>query len=227
MNVTECIFRIGATKARDFPKDGFPEIAFLGRSNVGKSALLNRLVGMHRLARISKTPGRTREINFFRVNGRFYFVDLPGYGYAKVPRQVMRQWQGLVQGYLNRTDRVVLALHLVDARREPTDRDLELAEWLDAAGLRRAVVLTKIDKLSGNGRASAVKRCAGLMGQAPGAAPAIVSSVTGEGIPALWRLIDDACDNRRSRPLTVPAVKNGGAFDNRSGTPARIAGHRR
>lgn len=227
MNVTECTFQIGAANARDFPVDGFPEIAFLGRSNVGKSSLLNRLVGIRRIARISKTPGRTREINFFRVNGRVYFVDLPGYGYAKVPRQVRKQWQGLVQSYLDRTDRVVLAVHLVDARHEPTEQDYELAEWLEAAGMRRTVVLTKIDKLSGNGRASAVKRCAGLLNQAPAAAPVIVSSVTGEGIPALWRLIDDACGTSRSHPLTVPAVKNGGTFNNRSGTPARIADHRR
>jgi len=227
MNVTECTFQIGATNARDFPADGFPEIAFLGRSNVGKSSLLNRLVGMRRIARISKTPGRTREINFFLVNGRVYFVDLPGYGYAKVPREVRKQWQGLVQSYLNRTDRVALAVHLVDARHKPTEQDHELAEWLGAAGMRRTVVLTKIDKLSGNGRVSAVKRCAGLLNQAPAAVPVIVSSVTGEGIPALWRLIDDASGNGRSHPLTVPAVKNGGAFDIRSGRPARIADHRR
>src|SRR5256885_11405305 len=100
MKITACRFHVSATRPEDFPRDGRPQIAFMGRSNVGKSSLLNRLLGAHGLARTSKDPGRTRAINFFSVNERLYFVDLPGYGYAKVPDAVREQWKELVDAYV-------------------------------------------------------------------------------------------------------------------------------
>ncbi|HXH28531.1 MAG TPA: ribosome biogenesis GTP-binding protein YihA/YsxC, partial [Candidatus Polarisedimenticolia bacterium] len=144
-----CRLQIAAVAAEQFPRDGFPEIAFMGRSNVGKSSLINRLLGVRSLARTSKTPGRTREIHFYRINERCYFVDLPGYGFARVPQPLRRQWKGLVESYLGQ-GRPGLAVQLIDARHDPTELDVQLLEWLRASGIRPRVVLTKADKLAGH-----------------------------------------------------------------------------
>src|SRR5882724_7281080 len=114
------------------PRDPYPQIAFMGRSNVGKSSLINRLLGARGLARTSKTPGRTRAIQIFRVNGRYDFVDLPGYGYARVPRPMREEWQGLIESYLEGPSGPDLAVVLVDARRGPSDLDQELITWLQS-----------------------------------------------------------------------------------------------
>ena len=212
MNVTVCRFHVSAVRPEDFPRDGFPEIAFMGRSNVGKSSLLNRLLGTHGLARTSKTPGRTRAINFFRVNDRIYFVDLPGYGYARVPEPMRRQWKGLVEAYLEGPERLDLAIQLVDARHDPTDLDLELADWLRSRGLAHRVVFTKADKLSGNQRTRALERGARALGLPPGDRPLLVSAVTGDGLPALWRAIDDACAAHRTNALHDPPPAGGGVL---------------
>ncbi len=184
-----------------FPRDGFPEIAFMGRSNVGKSSLLNALLGVKGLARTSKSPGRTQAIHFYRVNDRLYFVDLPGYGYAKVPREMRAAWQQLVESYLQGASRPDLAVQLVDARHEPTDLDGELLEWLGARGIRHQIVLTKADKLSRSERARALQRAAGWLGGSagePGGDAAMkvlaVSAVTGDGLPQLWKIIDDVLE---------------------------------
>ena len=195
MKVTVCRFHLSAVRAEDFPRDGFPEVAFMGRSNVGKSSLINRLLGA-RLARTSKTPGRTRAINFFRVNERLYFVDLPGYGYARVPVPMRQEWKGLVEDYLTRPGRPDLAVVLVDARREPTDLDAQLVDWLRAGAVPFRVVLTKADKLSGNGLPRALvdgSRRLGLGSEEP---PLAVSAFNGDGVPNLWRAIDAACETR-------------------------------
>jgi GTP-binding protein len=193
MIVTSCRFHLDARRAGDFPRDGLAEVAFMGRSNVGKSSLINRLLGIRALARTSKTPGRTRSIHFYRVNERVYFVDLPGYGYARVPRKMREEWKGLVESYLDRPGRPDLAIHLVDARHEPSGLDRELAEWLRSRGARRQVVLTKADKLSGVQRTRAAAEAARRLDLGPEAPPIPVSAVTGDGIPALWRMIDAAC----------------------------------
>lgn len=213
MIVTVCRFHVSAVRPGDFPRDGFPEIAFMGRSNVGKSSLINRLLGSRGLARVSKTPGRTRAINFFKVNDRIYFVDLPGYGYARVPVPMRQQWKGLVEAYLDRPGRPDLAVQLVDARHEPTDLDLELVEWLRSRGLPHRAVLTKGDKISGNERRRAVERAARSLGLPQGERPLLVSAATGDGIPALWHAIDEACAARRSHPLNIPPSEGDGAFD--------------
>src|SRR5574341_793916 len=119
-------FVVSAAAPAQFPRDGLPEIAFAGRSNVGKSSLLNRLVGQRGLAITSKTPGRTRLINFFRVNGEAYFVDLPGYGYAAAPKGLREAWGGLVEGYLRGRAQLRGVIFLLDIRHEPTQRDLEM-----------------------------------------------------------------------------------------------------
>ena len=130
-----------------FPVDGLPEIAFLGRSNVGKSSLLNCLVGSSGLAFTSSKPGCTQVINFFRVDGGFTFVDLPGYGYARVPLDIKAQWKRLVEQYLLHREALSTCFLILDARRGWMEKDLELKNWLEVHGRRYLVIATKTDKL--------------------------------------------------------------------------------
>ncbi|MDA1080841.1 MAG: ribosome biogenesis GTP-binding protein YihA/YsxC [Gemmatimonadetes bacterium] len=130
------------------PPPELPEIAFAGRSNVGKSALLNRLVGRRKLARVSNTPGRTREVNFFRVNEAFIIADLPGYGYARVSKERRESWRPLIEGYLGGSAMLRGVVLLLDSRREPSADDLAMREYLGDLGAPALFALTKIDKLS-------------------------------------------------------------------------------
>ena len=135
------------------PETDLPEIAFSGRSNVGKSSLLNTLVRRKALARVSATPGKTREINFFRVNDAFHLVDLPGYGYARVSKAARTAWRPLIEGYLRTSDRLRGVVQLVDARHPPSGDDLRMMDFLASLGVPTIVVATKIDKLSRTERA--------------------------------------------------------------------------
>jgi GTP-binding protein len=130
------------------PDAGLPEVAFAGRSNVGKSSLLNALVRRRAFARVSKTPGRTREINFFRVNNEFVLADLPGYGYAKVSKTLRAEWKPLIEGYLRRSPTLRGVVQLLDVRREPTEDDLQMLDFLADVGVPTVVVVTKTDKVS-------------------------------------------------------------------------------
>lgn len=156
MTITEARFVRGVVRWQDLPDDARPEIAFLGRSNVGKSSLLNRLVGRRALARTSGTPGKTQEFNYYLVNDRFYLVDLPGFGYARVARTQRERWQRFIGRYL--TERVALrgVFHLVDSRHPPTALDREVMLLTKAAPAPYVVLLTKADKLSGNQRGKSV-----------------------------------------------------------------------
>jgi GTP-binding protein len=178
-----------ASSAAGFPAEGTPEIALLGRSNVGKSSLLNRLVQRRKLARTSHTPGRTRLVNFFRVlrpEGELRLVDLPGYGWAKVSKQERRAWQALVEGYLAERASLRLAVLLLDARRDPGPDEIDLLPWLAARGIPVLGVLTKLDRLSARERAA--------RSHGPGLSIEWIatSARTGEGIDALWEAIDAA-----------------------------------
>ena len=150
MKISSARFVKSAIQPDDFPRDQRPEIAFCGRSNIGKSSLLNTLTDAHGLARTSSSPGRTQTINFFLINDRIYFVDLPGYGYAKVPKAVKEKWGVMIEGYLRDRDQLKLALMLVDSRMRPMESDVMMKEWLDHHAIPNAVVLTKIDKISRN-----------------------------------------------------------------------------
>ena len=130
------------------PESRLPEIAFAGRSNVGKSSLLNRLVGRKSLARVSRTPGRTREINFFRVNDAFVLADLPGYGYARVSKTRKAEWRPLIEGYLMKTPQLAGVVQLLDLRHEPSEDDLAMLDLLSELEMPTIVVLTKSDKLA-------------------------------------------------------------------------------
>ena len=210
MIVTSSEFKTTVASPDRLPRDGFPQIAFMGRSNVGKSSLINRLLGTRRLAKTSKTPGRTRALQFYLVNRRLYFVDLPGYGYAAVPRPMREEWRGLVEGYLGGPERPDLAIVLVDARRAPTPLDRELVDWLASEDLPFRVVLTKIDKLPKARRSEATGVAAGILGCDEGRAPIATSAFAGDGLGAVWRAIDEACAVSR-RPHPAPPQRAGRA----------------
>jgi GTP-binding protein len=181
-------FAGSAASPAQFPRDGLPEVAFLGRSNVGKSSLLNALSGQKDLARVSGTPGRTRLVNFFRVDDDLYFVDLPGYGYAKAPAAEREGWERLVTSYLVGRDPLALCLFLVDARHELQPADETLRAFLDHYALPRLVAATKADKL---GRGEMNRQRAALARSVGADAKDViaVSARTGDGIDELWRAI--------------------------------------
>lgn len=146
-NQISCQFVGSFYSAEQIPDNNLPQIAFAGRSNVGKSSLLNKLVGQKKMAKVSSTPGKTRSINFFSVNKRFYFVDLPGYGYAKVSKTERESWGKLIEKYLTESRQLMGMVLLIDARRDPTEEDLMLTEWLEKRKLPVIIALTKADKL--------------------------------------------------------------------------------
>jgi GTP-binding protein len=185
-------FVAGAADPRQLPCERHPEIAFAGRSNVGKSSLLNRLVGQRGLARVSKTPGRTQQINFFQIDERLTLVDLPGYGFARVPASVQQQWKRLVETYLVQRKNLNAVVVIVDLRRGVEAEDAVLLDYLEAHGIPAILAATKADKL---GYAERVRR-ARLLGEQmsePVAALVVCSAVTGEGITRLWREIEERC----------------------------------
>jgi GTP-binding protein len=173
-----------ASKPEQFPNEGLPEIAFLGRSNVGKSSLINALTGLRKLAFTSNTPGRTQTINFYKVDGKYYFVDLPGYGYAKVPGAITRDWQALIDGYLTERKRLRLSLLMIDSRRGWMEPDLRLKEWLEYHNRQYLVVATKTDKLN----QSELRRGLDAIRKV-GPEPLPFSALTGRGVRELWQAI--------------------------------------
>jgi len=146
------------------PEPLLPEVAFAGRSNVGKSSLLNRLVRRKKFARVSNTPGRTREINFFRVNDSFVLVDLPGYGYARASKEQRASWRPLIEGYMRRSPQLRGIVQLIDSRHDPTNDDGQMLNFLAELGVPSIVVLTKIDKLAAAEARPRVSEIAGLLG---------------------------------------------------------------
>jgi GTP-binding protein len=186
MKVTSATFVKSATSPEHYPRDGRPEIAFMGRSNVGKSSLINSLLGVRGLARTSSTPGRTQLINFFLINDAFHFVDLPGYGYARVPRDVKKHWGPMVEKYLATRLGLVLSILITDSRHEPTELDLLMKEWLEARGKPFIIVATKADKLSSNQLRASLVRASAVLGSDEFVA---YSAVTGSGAARLWKEI--------------------------------------
>jgi GTP-binding protein len=187
MKITSTEFVKSAFEESHWTADGLPEIAFLGRSNVGKSSLLNSLLGRKGLARTSNTPGRTQSINFFLVNDAFYFVDLPGYGYAKVSKTMRRDWGKMAENYLAKRRELMLFIQLVDSRHKPTELDQNLYEWLLFHGKRSIVVATKADKLSSNQLPKNIKVIENAL---PAAKVITFSARTGKGRDAVWSEIE-------------------------------------
>lgn len=186
MKITSAKFVRSATGPEHYPRDGRPEIAFIGRSNVGKSSLINSLLGVRGLARTSSTPGRTQLINFFLINEAFYFVDLPGYGYARAPRDVKKEWWPMVEKYLANRHGLVLSVFITDSRHEPTELDLRMKQWLEAGRKPFIIVATKADKLSGNQLRASLKRASAVLDTNELVA---YSAVTHSGANRIWKEI--------------------------------------
>ncbi len=196
MKVTSAEFVKSAFSREHLPADGRPEIAFLGRSNVGKSSLLNSLLQRKGLARTSNTPGRTQSINYFAVNGAFYFVDLPGYGYARVSKSMRADWGKMAEDYLSTRRELALFVQLVDARHSPTDLDRQLGDWLAHHRKESVVVATKSDKLSAN---QLVKNIREVRGVFPDSDVIAYSAETGRGREEVWKAIGDALQKYRAK----------------------------
>ena len=151
MKINSAEFIVSASSPKQFPKTpSLPEIAFAGRSNVGKSTLINSLLSRKNLVKTSSTPGKTQLINFFKINDEFYFVDLPGYGFAKVPENIRIKWKILIESYLHERESLKKVVLIVDSRHPPTSQDKQLKDWLDYYGRPTLIVASKIDKLKRN-----------------------------------------------------------------------------
>ncbi len=186
MKITSTEFVIGAMSKKQFPKTEMPEIVFAGRSNVGKSSLINGLLGRKNLARIGKSPGKTRQINFYEINKTFRFVDLPGYGYAKVSKKERNEWQNLIESYLTESKFLTGSILLIDARHPKMSNDIMLWEYLFSLNMESLLVTTKVDKLSGNDRAKlkvAAKKNFNVE-------PVLFSAVNKRGRDEVWNYIN-------------------------------------
>jgi len=201
MKVSAAAFVGAATEPGRFPPPSRPEIAFAGRSNVGKSSAINRLLGGRKLARTSNTPGRTQQLNFFDVDGRLVFVDLPGYGYARVSHAQRAAWRPLVESYLGTRGVLAGIVLLVDARRGLEDEEHALLDFAAAIERPVALVATKIDKLNRRER----DRTVAALRVAPASMPVIpFSAVTGEGVDVVWRTIAAWTEEQRGVPARAP-----------------------
>jgi len=195
MIIQSASFITSAPALASCPDSDWPEIAFAGRSNVGKSSLINTLLNRKGLVRTSSTPGRTQMLNFFAINEKLHFVDLPGYGFARAPRAVRERWQPMIRGYLAGRANLKAVIWLLDARREPSDEDLHFLDWLEEAERPTIPVVTKVDKLSRNELArqlATISRVTGLEREVF----TTFSSVTREGCAELWERIEEAIGER-------------------------------
>jgi GTP-binding protein len=196
MKIQSAEFVSSAFERRHWVSDTLPEIAFLGRSNVGKSSLINSLLLRKGLARTSNTPGRTQSINFFRINDAFYFADLPGYGFARVSKSMRADWGQMAEEYLADREQLALCIQLIDSRHEPTALDLQLNEWLEHHSKPHLVVATKADKLSNNELSKSLRNASKLL---PGANLLPYSSTSGRGRDEVWSEISRAINFYRTR----------------------------
>jgi GTP-binding protein len=178
---------------KDYPGEPLPEVAFAGRSNVGKSSLINTLLNKKNLARISSTPGRTQTINFFRINQKFFFVDLPGYGFAHVPMEVKKKWKPMVEEFLSGDSRLKLVILIIDVRRDPNSEDATLLEWFRHYSLNFLVVMTKVDKVSRNEAGKQKQNYKNFFGLTEDKIIPF-SAVTGEGKNEIWKKIEAAIE---------------------------------
>jgi GTP-binding protein len=183
MKILSAEYVISAPGPKQFPQDGKPQIAFAGRSNVGKSSVINALLHRKDLVKTSATPGKTQLVNFFVINGTLYFVDLPGYGYARVPHAVTDAWAPMIEGYLRESPRLAGVVVLLDIRRELDERDARLLEWLRQYDIPAVCALTKADKL----KQQEIERARTSISQGGLAAPLIITSAkSGLGMKELW-----------------------------------------
>lgn len=195
MNLKNAEFVMSVAQAAQWPKDDLPQIAFCGRSNVGKSSLINSLLNRRGLAKTSNTPGKTRLLNFFRItpaepfHQSFYFVDLPGYGFAKVSQSEREQWRQLIESYLAKNERLRGVIALIDSRHGPMASDMELLTWLAHVRQRVIVVATKADKLSNQQREQRRREIVAVLQHLPKSELILYSAVNALGKKELWQQI--------------------------------------
>jgi GTP-binding protein len=188
VKISSAEFVASAFSIQQFPEEGLPEVAFAGRSNVGKSSLINALLLRKKLVKTSNTPGRTQSINWFVINGAFYFVDLPGYGFAKVPKEVQSKWRWLIEGYLQNRRSLKGVVLIMDSRHPAMPQDVQLYHWLSARCFAIIPVLTKIDKLGRNQWQKACLECARILAISPEDI-VLFSATDRKGREKLWERI--------------------------------------
>ena len=193
MNLQIAEFVTSVTDLSRLPKDGLPQIVFSGKSNVGKSSVINRVLNRKNFARVGETPGKTVHINFFRIGGAAYFVDLPGYGYAKVPKSEKERWSKLMEQYFSVPERISLGVLIVDARHKPTADDVTMAEYFKASGRPFLVTANKLDKLKKSELEPNLARIRETLGLAQETPLIPFSAETGAGRDALVREILTVC----------------------------------
>ncbi|UFJ39087.1 ribosome biogenesis GTP-binding protein YihA/YsxC [Brevibacillus humidisoli] len=190
MKVLSAEFVISAVAPKQYPTDGLPEVALVGRSNVGKSSLINKMLNRKSLARTSSRPGKTQTLNYFRINGELYFVDFPGYGYAKVSKSIKSQWGKMIETYLTGREELKLVIQLVDIRHPPSKDDIAMYDWCKQIGLPTVIVATKGDKIA-RGRwlqhTKVIRQDLRLRGDDT---IIIFSAETGQGRDELWSEIN-------------------------------------
>ncbi|SCZ09947.1 ribosome biogenesis GTP-binding protein YihA/YsxC [Alkaliphilus peptidifermentans] len=182
---------MSAVSPKQYPDDGFPEVAFVGRSNVGKSSTINTLLGRKKLARISSSPGKTRTINFYLINQEYYMVDLPGYGYAKVSKDERASWGKIIETYLSSRDNLYEVMLLVDIRHEPTKDDQLMYDWIKHYGFGKIVIATKSDKIPRSQMQKQFKLIRETLKMAPEDKILPISSLKKQGIDELWKALTD------------------------------------
>ena len=196
MKIISAEFMISAVSDAQYPRGDLPEIAFVGRSNVGKSSLINSLLNRKKLVKTSATPGKTQMINFFDVNHEFVCADLPGYGFAKVPKAVQKKWQVLVEQYLTTRENLKTVVLIVDIRRKPTDLDLHMQEWLEEYNVDYILVATKADKLSQAEQSKQLKQIRQAFVKDSGQELVAYSSKNQKGRKELWKLLEKRIEEK-------------------------------
>ncbi|SKC38540.1 ribosome biogenesis GTP-binding protein YihA/YsxC [Maledivibacter halophilus] len=189
MKIRSCKFMISAVSKNQYPLDDIPEIALAGRSNVGKSSLINMLLNRKKLARTSSTPGKTQTINFYMINNEFHFVDLPGYGYAKVSKKNREEWGKIIETYLTSREKLVEVIQLIDIRHKPTEQDIQMYNWIKHFGFRGIVVATKLDKIKRSQKQKQINLIRKTLKMDKDDILIPVSSINREGKERLWEVI--------------------------------------
>ncbi|MCI0450490.1 MAG: ribosome biogenesis GTP-binding protein YihA/YsxC [Chlorobi bacterium] len=196
MKIVTAEFVNSVSDLDQLPAAHLPEIVFIGRSNVGKSSLINKICSKSKLAKTSSVPGRTRMLNYYLINESFYFVDLPGYGYAKVPEQIKTGWRKLVEEYISTRDNIKLVFELMDSRHDPTYLDQLMINWLEYYELNYAIVLTKADKISANKMERQIYRTSKIVSNDDLCKDYIpFSAITGEGKDTVNKLIEESLNS--------------------------------
>ncbi|PIQ97918.1 MAG: YihA family ribosome biogenesis GTP-binding protein [Nitrospinae bacterium CG11_big_fil_rev_8_21_14_0_20_56_8] len=200
MKIVSAEFVASAVSPNQYPGTEFPEFAFVGRSNVGKSSLINSLLNRKKLVKTSSTPGKTQTINFFRVNANLMFADLPGYGFAKVPDAVRKHWRGMIEKYLLGRNTLRAVVFIVDIRRKPSQLDLDLKDWLEGNRIPYILVITKSDKLSAGEKSKQVKLIGNILAGSHGGHRVVYSSNNSEGRKLLWSHLVQLAGEQKNSP---------------------------